>query len=232
MTVARALRRSADELRHYAHKLQHAHEHHGWSLGRLVTLGRDRHRRCCRCRGDGRRRRACRSRVGRRRSRDSGSRGGRCRRRRLGCGIGLDIRCSRFWPASGRWCPSSSRIWCPPAHRCRWTQSPSSPRHTGSTCTRWRSPQLSGSPARRQVARLKARSVTPRPSHAVSRRRAPGPRTARPAPMRTAARSTRSIRSPMASPVWSRAMCGRSIRPALGTVLPASVPAGELVDEL
>jgi uncharacterized protein YukE len=39
MTVARALRRSADELRHYAHKLQRAHEHHSWSLGRLVTMG-------------------------------------------------------------------------------------------------------------------------------------------------------------------------------------------------
>jgi hypothetical protein len=37
--VARALRRSADDLRLYAHRLQRAHEHHGWSIGRLVTLG-------------------------------------------------------------------------------------------------------------------------------------------------------------------------------------------------
>ena len=39
MSVGRALRRSADELRQYAHTLQRAHEHHGWSIGRLVTLG-------------------------------------------------------------------------------------------------------------------------------------------------------------------------------------------------
>ena len=37
--VARALRRSADDLRHYAHRLQRAHEHHGWSIGKLVTMG-------------------------------------------------------------------------------------------------------------------------------------------------------------------------------------------------
>ena len=37
--VAHALRQSAHDLRRYAHKLQHAHEHHGWSIGRLVTLG-------------------------------------------------------------------------------------------------------------------------------------------------------------------------------------------------
>lgn len=37
--VARALRESAVDLRAYAHRLQHAHEHHGWSLGRLVALG-------------------------------------------------------------------------------------------------------------------------------------------------------------------------------------------------
>jgi uncharacterized protein YukE len=37
--VSRALHRSADDLRHYAHELVRAHEHHGWSLGRLVTLG-------------------------------------------------------------------------------------------------------------------------------------------------------------------------------------------------
>lgn len=37
--VARALRHSAGDLRHYAHRLERAHEHHGWSLGRLVTLG-------------------------------------------------------------------------------------------------------------------------------------------------------------------------------------------------
>src|SRR4051812_48901768 len=39
MRVAHALRQSASDLRHYAHKLERAHEHHGWSLGRLVTLG-------------------------------------------------------------------------------------------------------------------------------------------------------------------------------------------------
>src|SRR3954464_11111242 len=39
MRVAHALRRSASDLRHYAHKLERAHEHHGRSLGRLVTLG-------------------------------------------------------------------------------------------------------------------------------------------------------------------------------------------------
>ena len=37
--VARALRRSADEIRNYAHKLARAHEHHGWSIGKLVTMG-------------------------------------------------------------------------------------------------------------------------------------------------------------------------------------------------
>jgi uncharacterized protein YukE len=37
--VCHALTRSADDLRHYAHQLERAHEHHGWSLGRLVTLG-------------------------------------------------------------------------------------------------------------------------------------------------------------------------------------------------
>jgi uncharacterized protein YukE len=37
--IAHALRRSADDLRHYAHQLDRAHEHHGWSIGRLVTLG-------------------------------------------------------------------------------------------------------------------------------------------------------------------------------------------------
>ena len=37
--IARALRRSADDLRHYAHQLERAHDHHGWSIGRLVTLG-------------------------------------------------------------------------------------------------------------------------------------------------------------------------------------------------
>src|SRR3954453_17258252 len=37
--VAHALRQSAHDLRHYAHKLERAHEHHGWSIGRLVTLG-------------------------------------------------------------------------------------------------------------------------------------------------------------------------------------------------
>src|SRR3954454_15329323 len=37
--VAYALRQSAHDLRHYAHKLERAHEHHGWSIGRLVTLG-------------------------------------------------------------------------------------------------------------------------------------------------------------------------------------------------
>ena len=37
--VASALRRSAGDLRHYAHKLARAHEHHGWSLGKLVTMG-------------------------------------------------------------------------------------------------------------------------------------------------------------------------------------------------
>lgn len=37
--IARALRRSADNLRHYAQQLERAHEHHGWSIGRLVTLG-------------------------------------------------------------------------------------------------------------------------------------------------------------------------------------------------
>ena len=37
--VANALHRSATDLRHYAHKLERAHEHHGWSIGRLVTLG-------------------------------------------------------------------------------------------------------------------------------------------------------------------------------------------------
>ena len=37
--IAHALRRSAEDLRHYAHQLERAHEHHRWSLGRLVTLG-------------------------------------------------------------------------------------------------------------------------------------------------------------------------------------------------
>lgn len=37
--VARALHSSSEELRHYAHRLARAHEHHGWSLGKLVTLG-------------------------------------------------------------------------------------------------------------------------------------------------------------------------------------------------
>src|SRR3954452_20196881 len=37
--VAHALRQSAHDLRQYAHKLERAHEHHGWSIGRLVTLG-------------------------------------------------------------------------------------------------------------------------------------------------------------------------------------------------
>src|SRR3954452_25488479 len=39
LRVAHALRQSASDLRHYAHKLERAHEHHGWSIGRLVTLG-------------------------------------------------------------------------------------------------------------------------------------------------------------------------------------------------
>ena len=39
LRVAHALRQSASDLRHYAHKLERAHEHHGWSLGRLVALG-------------------------------------------------------------------------------------------------------------------------------------------------------------------------------------------------
>jgi uncharacterized protein YukE len=37
--VAHALHEAADELRGYARRLQHAHEHHGWSLGRLVAMG-------------------------------------------------------------------------------------------------------------------------------------------------------------------------------------------------
>lgn len=37
--VAHALRKSADDLRHYAHQLDRAHERHGWSIGRLVALG-------------------------------------------------------------------------------------------------------------------------------------------------------------------------------------------------
>jgi uncharacterized protein YukE len=37
--VARALRRSADDLRHYAQQLARAHDHHGWSIGKLVTMG-------------------------------------------------------------------------------------------------------------------------------------------------------------------------------------------------
>ena len=37
--VAHALRRSADDLRHFAHRLEQAHERHGWSLGKLVALG-------------------------------------------------------------------------------------------------------------------------------------------------------------------------------------------------
>jgi uncharacterized protein YukE len=37
--VCGALHHCADDLRHYAHRLAQAHEHHGWSLGKLVTLG-------------------------------------------------------------------------------------------------------------------------------------------------------------------------------------------------
>jgi uncharacterized protein YukE len=37
--VVHALRRSAEDLRHYAHRLERAHEHLRWSIGRLVTLG-------------------------------------------------------------------------------------------------------------------------------------------------------------------------------------------------
>jgi uncharacterized protein YukE len=37
--AAHALRRSGDDLRHYAQRLERAHEHHGWTIGRLVTLG-------------------------------------------------------------------------------------------------------------------------------------------------------------------------------------------------
>jgi uncharacterized protein YukE len=37
--VATALRRIAADLRVYAHKLAMAHEHHGWSIGRLVAMG-------------------------------------------------------------------------------------------------------------------------------------------------------------------------------------------------
>ena len=37
--VAHALETSANDLRHYAHRLEKAHEHHGWSLGKLVALG-------------------------------------------------------------------------------------------------------------------------------------------------------------------------------------------------
>jgi len=37
--VAHALRRSADDLRAYAHRLERAHEHHGWSIGKLITMG-------------------------------------------------------------------------------------------------------------------------------------------------------------------------------------------------
>lgn len=37
--VASALEHSAADLRHYAQRLAKAHEHHGWSLGRLVALG-------------------------------------------------------------------------------------------------------------------------------------------------------------------------------------------------
>ena len=37
--VATALRRSADDLRVYAHTLAKAHEHHGWSIGRLLAMG-------------------------------------------------------------------------------------------------------------------------------------------------------------------------------------------------
>lgn len=37
--VVRTLLRCADDLRSYAHRLEHAHEHHGWSIGRLVAMG-------------------------------------------------------------------------------------------------------------------------------------------------------------------------------------------------
>jgi hypothetical protein len=37
--VARGLRHVADELRRYAAHLERAHEHHGWSIGRLVAMG-------------------------------------------------------------------------------------------------------------------------------------------------------------------------------------------------
>ena len=37
--VSRALDGTADDLRHYAHRLAKAHEHHGWSIGKLVALG-------------------------------------------------------------------------------------------------------------------------------------------------------------------------------------------------
>lgn len=37
--VTAALRESADDLRAYAHRLARAHEHHGWSIGRLVAMG-------------------------------------------------------------------------------------------------------------------------------------------------------------------------------------------------
>jgi uncharacterized protein YukE len=37
--VIHALRAAADDLRAYAQRLQKAHEHHGWSLGRLAAVG-------------------------------------------------------------------------------------------------------------------------------------------------------------------------------------------------
>lgn len=37
--ISRALHRSANDLRVYAHKLERAHEHHGWSIGKLIAVG-------------------------------------------------------------------------------------------------------------------------------------------------------------------------------------------------
>jgi uncharacterized protein YukE len=37
--VAHGMHATADDLRHYAHRLLKAHEHHGWSLGKLVAVG-------------------------------------------------------------------------------------------------------------------------------------------------------------------------------------------------
>lgn len=37
--VAHALHQSAHDLRDYARKLQQAHEHHGWSIGKLIAVG-------------------------------------------------------------------------------------------------------------------------------------------------------------------------------------------------